>query len=130
MIARAACIIALVGSLAGCVSTQYQGTSHAATTRVEVFADAQRVTKPYEVIGTATARGGESLPRHAIESDLVREGQARGADAVIVVRDELVAIGTATRVHRDGPQAGQAYETTVRERVLEANLIRYTGAAR
>jgi hypothetical protein len=85
MKAHAAFVLILASHLAGCVSTQYRGAPHAATTRVDVFADASRVTRPYEVMGTATARGGESLPRHAIEADLAREGQARGADAVIVV---------------------------------------------
>ncbi len=129
MKALAATII-IACHLAGCVSTEYHGASSTPTTHVDVFADTSQVTRPFEVIGTAAARGGEAMPRHAIEADLVREGQSRGADAVVVVRDELVVIGTATRVHRDGPQAGQSYEAPVRERVLEANLIRYTGGSR
>jgi hypothetical protein len=125
-----ALMTASICGVGGCVSTQYDGSSRAATARVEVYPDVSQVSRPFEVLGTATARGGESLPRHAIEADLIREGQARGADAVVIVRDEMVVIGTAARVHRDGPQAGQAYEAPVRERVLEANLIRYTGGSR
>ena len=62
----------------GCVTTRYTGETYGPTTDVEVFDDEGEIGRPYAIIGTATARVSQTLPRHAVVADLIREAKSKG----------------------------------------------------
>lgn len=116
--------LAVLVLCSGCVSTRYTGERSTPTEHVAVFHDASEVRRPYAPMGVAESRASASLPLHAVEADLVREAKSRGADAIIIIDDQIVVIGqTAGDAEDEG-------EVDVEERVVEARLIRYTDGGR
>lgn len=144
---------ALLLSTAGC--TTYSGTSYAPTERVDVYRQAADITRPYEVMGESQTVAKDYIGDDIIESRLKKDAMARGADAVLIVSEELIDAGgygigqmnnanaPSYVIHQGGklekvppggmpqpkpsgsPSAGIGTDTEIVQKVVKARLLKY-----
>ncbi len=80
---------------AGCVSYEYKGESGGSPTdSVAVFMDSGKIGRPYQVLGEATVSGDyQEVPRDRLMDKLVCEAEKSGADAVLIVEQQVLPYG-------------------------------------
>jgi hypothetical protein len=129
---------AAVVCVSGCVSVDYMGRSYAPTTHVDVFFSLEEVKRPYEVMGTASARADDGMGMQKIQDELVKDAMKRGADALVIMDVNRVVSGTESTtsgtVHEKKsrkrwwePDYTEQSSTTVNhEKVVNARLLKYT----
>ena len=93
-------IAALALSLlaAGCISYEYKGESGGEpTTSVSVFLSAAKIRRTYQVLGEATVSGDyHEVSRDRLMNKLISEAEKNGADAVLVVEQQVLPYGSAS----------------------------------
>ena len=81
--------------LCGCVSVEYHGECAAARegdAQIAVFTDATKITRPYTVLGTATASGNyQEVSRDRMIDKLRSKAASCGADAMLIVEQQVIA---------------------------------------
>ena len=81
--------------LGGCVNIEYTGTTaevRDTEAQIAVFTDSARITRPYTVLGTATASGNyQEVSRDRMISKLREKAAECGADAILIVEHQVVA---------------------------------------
>ena len=85
-------------SAAGCISYEYKGESGGApTTAVTVFMSVDKIRRTYQVLGEATVSGDyREVSRDRLMNKLISEAEKNGADAVLVVEQQVLPYGTAS----------------------------------
>ena len=80
---------------AGCVSYEYKGESGGAPTEaVAVFMNSGKIGRPYQVLGEATVSGDyQEVTRDRLMNKLVGEAEKSGADAVLIVEQQVLPYG-------------------------------------
>ena len=80
---------------AGCVSYEYKGESGGAPTdSVAVFMNSGKIGRPYQVLGEATVAGDyHEVTRDRLMDKLVGEAEKCGADAVLIVEQQVLPYG-------------------------------------
>jgi len=89
--------LALVLLAEGCVSYEYKGESGGEpTTGVAVFMNSAKIRRTYQVLGEATVSGDyQEVSRDRLMSKLISEAEKNGADAVLVVEQQVLPYGSA-----------------------------------
>ena len=84
--------------LAGCVSYEYKGESGGAPTEsVAVFMNSGKINRPYQVLGEATVAGDyQEVTRDRLMNKLVSEAEKSGADAVLIVEQQVLPYGDSS----------------------------------
>ena len=81
--------------LCGCVSVEYEGECAAARkddTPVAIFTDATRISRPYTVLGKASASGNyQEVSRDRMIAKLREKAADCGADAMLIVEQQVIA---------------------------------------
>ena len=90
--------LALVLLAAGCISYEYKGESGGGpTTSVSVFMSVDKIRRTYQVLGEATVSGDyREVSRDRLMNKLISEAEKNGADAVLVVEQQVLPYGTAS----------------------------------
>ena len=87
-------ILSAAAILSGCVSIEYTGKTVAAgesDTKIAVFTDSSKITRKYEVLGQATARGNyQEVSRDRMISKLRQKAAESGANAILIVEQQVV----------------------------------------
>ena len=80
---------------AGCVSYEYKGEKGGEPTdSVAVFMDSGKIGRPYQVLGEATVAGDyHEVTRDRLMDKLVSEAEKSGADAVLIVEQQVLPYG-------------------------------------
>ena len=83
---------------AGCVSYEYKGEKGGEPTdSVAVFMDSGKIGRPYQVLGEATVSGDyHEVTRDRLMDKLVSEAEKSGADAVLIVEQQVLPYGTGS----------------------------------
>jgi len=83
---------------AGCVSYEYKGEKGAEpTTEVAVFMNPAKVKRTYQVLGEATVSADyRDVPRDRLMKKLISEAEKNGADAVLIVEQQVLPYGSAS----------------------------------
>ncbi len=90
--------LALLMLAAGCVSYEYKGESGGEpTTSVSVFMNSAKIRRTYQVLGEATVSGDyHEVSRDRLMDKLISEAEKNGADAVLVVEQQVLPYGSAS----------------------------------
>ena len=90
--------LALLALASGCVSYEYKGESGGAPTEaVAVFMSSVKIRRPYQVLGEATVSGDyRDISRDRLMNKLISEAEKNGADAVLVVEQQVLPYGSAS----------------------------------
>ncbi len=90
--------LALLLLAAGCISYEYKGESAGEpTTAVSVFTSAAKIRRTYQVLGEATVSGDyRDVPRDRLMNKLISEAEKNGADAVLVVEQQVLPYGSVS----------------------------------
>ena len=88
----------LLLAVSGCVSYEYKGDKAAEpTTSVAVFMNSGKITRTYQVLGEATVSADYyDVPRDRLMDKLISEAEKSGADAVLVVEQQVLPGGSAS----------------------------------
>ena len=80
---------------AGCVSYEYKGEKGGDPTEsVAVFMNSGKIGRPYQVLGEATVAGDyHEVTRDRLMDKLVGEAEKCGADAVLIVEQQVLPYG-------------------------------------
>ena len=89
--------------LPACVSTDYLGREYPPTNRVLVYYDLEDLTRPNRVIGHLQAEAMTGTDYSRIETELVEQAMAKGADALVVEGADMVDAGARTPGERYPP---------------------------
>lgn len=94
--------------LCGCVSYEYTGKTATPTEgNPPIFADSGKVPRPYSVLGQATVSGNyQDVSRDRLVEKLLSEGRRCGADAILLVEQQVVPAGEP----RNAPVFMTAYD--------------------
>ncbi|MBO5667500.1 MAG: membrane lipoprotein lipid attachment site-containing protein [Lentisphaeria bacterium] len=88
-------ILSAAAILSGCVSIEYTGKTVAAgesDTKIAVFTDSSKITRKYEVLGQATARGNyQEVSRDRMISKLRQKAAESGANAILIVEHQVIS---------------------------------------
>ena len=80
--------------LAGCVSVEYTGDKlapKASDSKIAVYTDSARITRPYQVLGTAKVSGNyQEVSRDRMMEKLRSEARGCGADAILIVEQQVI----------------------------------------
>lgn len=93
-------MIAVSGAfLCGCVSYEYSGESVTPVTEnVDVFSDSAKITKGYRVLGRAVVSGNyRDVTREKMMQTLTEKAEKCGADAILIVEQQVLPAGTVSR---------------------------------
>ena len=92
-------VLAALLLMCGCVSYEYQGEKLSEQSgSVAVFSDSGKVVSPYRVLGKATVSGDyQNITRDTMVDKLVCEAARCGADAVLIIEQQVVPAGTVSR---------------------------------
>ena len=90
--------LALLLLAAGCISYEYKGESAGEpTTSVAVFMSAAKIRRTSQVLGEATVSGDyREVSRDRLMNKLITEAEKNGADAVLVVEQQVLPYGSAS----------------------------------
>lgn len=90
--------LALLMLAAGCVSYEYKGASGGEpTTSVAVYMNSGKIRRTYQVLGEATVSGDyHEVSRDRLMDKLVSEAEKNGADAVLVVEQQVLPYGSVS----------------------------------
>lgn len=90
--------LALLALVSGCVSYEYKGKSgDGPTSSVAVFMNSGKIRRTYEVLGTAVVSGDyHEVSRDRLMNKLISEAEKNGADAVLVVEQQVLPYGSAS----------------------------------
>ena len=90
--------LALLTLAAGCVSYEYKGEKGGEpTTSVAVFMNSTKIRRTYQVLGEATVSGDyREVPRDRLMGKLISEAEKNGADAVLIVEQQVLPYGVAS----------------------------------
>lgn len=83
---------------AGCVSYEYKGEKgDAPTSAVSVFMNSGKIRRTYQVLGEATVSADYyDVTRDRLMNKLISEAEKNGADAVLVVEQQVLPYGKAS----------------------------------
>ena len=84
--------IAVLLTVSGCVSYSYSGKKGASPSKdVAVFSDSGKIVHPYQVLGRAVVSGNyQHVSRDKMMAKLVEEAKKAGADAVLIVEQQIL----------------------------------------
>lgn len=90
--------LALTLLAAGCVSYEYKGESGGEpTSGIAVYLNASKIRRTYQVLGEATVSADyRDVSRDRMMDKLVSEAEKNGADAVLIVEQQVLPVGTAS----------------------------------
>ncbi|MBQ6352555.1 MAG: hypothetical protein IJJ28_04750, partial [Lentisphaeria bacterium] len=82
----------------GCVSYEYKGESGGdPTVQVAVFMNSAKIRRTYQVLGEATVSGDyHDVSRDRMMNKLIGEAEKNGADAILVVEQQVLPYGTVS----------------------------------
>ena len=91
--------VVLAAVLSGCVSYEYKGESTGVpTSDVEVFSDSARIGRSYKVLGRAVVSGNyQDVSRERMMDTLLEKARSSGADAVLIVEQQVIPAGEVSR---------------------------------
>ena len=91
-------LAALLLAAAGCVSYEYKGEKgENPTSSVSVFMNSGKIRRTYQVLGEATVSADYyDVTRDRLMSKLISEAEKTGADAVLVVEQQVLPYGVAS----------------------------------
>ncbi len=83
---------------AGCVSYEYKGGSGGdPTASVAVFMNSAKIRRTYQVLGEATVSGDyQDVSRDRMMKKLISEAEKNGADAILIVEQQVLPYGTVS----------------------------------
>lgn len=89
---------ALMLCAAGCVSYEYKGESaETSGTPAAVFMDSAKIKKTYKVLGEAVVSADYyNVSRDRMMDKLISEAEKNGADAVLIVEQQVLPYGEAS----------------------------------
>ena len=89
--------LALLLLATGCISYEYKGGSGGdPTSSVAVFMNSAKIRRTYQVLGEATVSGDyHDVSRDRLMNKLISEAEKNGADAVLVVEQQVLPYGSA-----------------------------------
>ena len=97
-----AAVVAAI-TLCGCVNIEYQGKTAAVRQTdapIAVFTGKAQIITPYTVLGEATARGSyQEVSRDRMIRKLKEKAAACGADAILIVEQQVISDKTAVAVN-------------------------------
>ena len=98
MMKSAIAALALMLLATGCISYEYKGGSAGEpTTAVAVFMSSAKIRRTYQVLGEATVSGDyREVSRDRLMNKLISEAEKNGADAVLVVEQQVLPYGAAS----------------------------------
>ena len=78
--------------LSGCISYSYEGKNTGKESKnVTVFSETGKIKRPYIVLGKAVVSGGyQQVSRDRLVAKLVAEAKKCGADAVLIVDQQII----------------------------------------
>ena len=141
-------VVAVAVLCAACVNTDYVGKTYAPTTSVDVYYSMGDVKRSYEVMGKIKAEAMEGWDSNAMITELQKQAQAKGADAIVVedVHTEVTGSTTTTsgktsdkpeyvatqdgKIKKVSSKDSGEYSSTAttvetRQKVIEAELLKY-----
>ena len=97
MTKRTVAALAILLLAAGCISYEYKGESGGGpTTSASVFLSAAKIRRTYQVLGQATVSGDyREVSRDRLMNKLISEAEKNGADAVLVVEQQVLPYGSS-----------------------------------
>lgn len=100
--------------LCGCVSYSYSGEKgDAASEKVNVFTDSAKVPRPYKVLGRAVVSGNyQHVSRDRMMEKLTSEARKAGADAVLIVEQQVLPAGMLSGSRGEGFFTAFDYDDT------------------
>ena len=107
---------AVLFMFSGCVSYSYTGEKGAAPTEgVAVFSDSGKITRPYQVLGKAVVSGNyQHVSRDRMMEKLVSEAKKSGADAILIVEQQVLPSGMISNSRNSGFFTAFDYDDTNR----------------
>ena len=95
---RGIAALALLALMTGCISYEYKGERGGApTTSVAVFMSTAGIRRTYQVLGEATVSGDyREVSRDRLMAKLISEAEKNGADAVLIVEQQVLPYGVAS----------------------------------
>lgn len=129
-----ALFLAAVGTLSGCVSTDYIGKTYAPTSQVDLYFDDADVEKPYEAMGEVRVEADKNffVKSKKMQEKLLKLAREKGADGVIVAPMAIRSTGStetttgAITPDKKGAQTNSTTTTTAQEvKELRGLLIKY-----
>ena len=98
----------------GCVSYSYSGKSAVPDGRkVALFSDSGKIDKPYTVLGTAVVSGNyQHTTRDRMIAKLVSEAKKTGADAVLIVEQQVLPEALISRGGKGGFFTAYDYDSS------------------
>ena len=89
-----ACVAALITLAGGCISYEYTGSSEAPVAgEAKIFASRNDLKRQYKVLGRAVvAANYQDVSRDAMLKKLAAKAAENGADAVIIVEQQVVPV--------------------------------------
>ncbi len=139
---KASVALALVILLSACVETDYVGETYTPTSSVDVYYSMADVERPHKVMGKITATAMDGWDSEDMVMELKKQAMARGADALVVEGVHTDTTGSYTNtygkkepkwvVDQDGKiksvggsSDGYTVTTDVKEKVMDAELVKY-----
>ena len=90
--------LALLALVSGCISYEYKGEKgDGPSASVAVFMSSAKIRRTYQVLGEATVSGDyHEVSRDRMMAKLISEAEKTGADAVLIVEQQVLPYGTAS----------------------------------
>ena len=90
--------LALLALAAGCISYEYKGEKGGEpSASVAVFMNSSKIRRTYQVLGEATVSGDyREVSRDRLMGKLISEAEKNGADAVLIVEQQVLPYGVAS----------------------------------
>ena len=132
-----ALLLAAIGTLAGCVSTDYVGKSYAPTAQVDLYFSDADVQKPYEAMGEVRVEVDKNffVKSEKMQKKLLKLAREKGADGVIVAPMAIRSTGSTetttgeVKPDKKGAQTSSTTTTTAQEvKELRGLLIKYNAS--
>ena len=102
--------------ISGCVSFSYTGEKAQENSgRIAVFSDSAKIKRPYKVQGQAVVSGNyQHVSRDRMMEKLIREAGKAGADAVLIVEQQVLPAGMVSGSRGQGFFTAFDYDDTNR----------------
>ena len=85
----------------GCISMEYTGEKlppRQGDAKIAVFSDSAKIGKAYTVLGTAVVSGNyQDVSRERMMDTLLEKARSSGADAVLIVEQQVIPAGEVSR---------------------------------
>jgi hypothetical protein len=131
-----AVLLGMVFLVSACVTADYVGETYAPTTSVDMYYNAQDITRPHRTMGQLTLDSDDIVSTEKLQQKLREEAMSRGADAVLYTGMQKIQTAAVTnwedtskRKGKHTYESGTATTTYEEKKEMTAQLLKYTSAA-